>query len=331
MMTLLNRPQHTISYLSRPALCGPLRAAKPVFLKEIADRCGLTSQVRARNPGPMTSSLSDRVAHLTSLCASLRADIVTMIAKAGSGHPGGSLSAVDAIATLYAYVLRHSPKNPHWPDRDRFILSKGHGVPALYAVLAHFGYFEKSELSSLRTLGSRLQGHPVVGTVPGIEACTGSLGQGLSVAQGMALGGILDQKSFNVYCMLGDGEIQEGQIWEAAMSAAKYKSENLIAILDRNRGQIDGFTKDVMPLEPLVDKWTAFGWQVKSVDGHDYAQLLDSFAWAQQRAGSPKLIVANTVKGKGVSFMENDMDWHGAAPNKEQLAKALIELGARPE
>lgn len=251
-----------------------------------------------------------------------------MITAAGSGHPGGSLSAVDIIACLYEHALKHDPKQPLWPDRDRFVLSKGHGVPALYAVLAHRGYFDRSQLVSLRTLGSLLQGHPVVKTVPGIEACTGSLGQGLSVAQGIALAAALDAKTYNVYCMLGDGEIQEGQIWEAAMSAAKYKVDNLIAIVDQNRGQIDGFVDEVMPLEPLADKWKAFGWQVTTIDGHDYTQILESLGWATQRSGCPKVIIAHTVKGKGVSFMENNIGWHGVAPTMEQLERALQELGS---
>ncbi len=253
-----------------------------------------------------------------------------MITAAGSGHPGGSLSAVDVIATLFEYVLQHNPKQPDWPERDRFVLSKGHGVPALYAVLAHRGYFNRSDLNSLRSLGSPLQGHPVVDTVPGIEACTGSLGQGLSVAQGMALAASIDRKTYHVYCMLGDGEIQEGQVWEAAMSAAKYKSDNLIAILDHNGGQIDGFTKEVMPLEPLADKWKAFGWQVTTIDGHNYAEILEGFTWAKQHQGAPKIIIANTIKGKGVSFMENDMRWHGAAPSQEELTQALTELEVTP-
>lgn len=278
----------------------------------------------------MAFSQADKVSELSRLCSALRRDILQMITAAGSGHPGGSLSAIDIIASLYEYALRHDPKAPTWPDRDRFVLSKGHGVPALYAVLAHRGYFDRSQLVSLRTLGSLLQGHPVVNTVPGIEACTGSLGQGLSVAQGMALAAALDGKDYNVYCMLGDGEIQEGQVWEAAMSAAKYKVDNLIAIVDQNRGQIDGFVDEVMPLEPLADKWRSFGWQVTTIDGHDYGQILDSLSWATQRSESPKVIIAHTVKGKGVSFMENNIGWHGVAPSQEQLDRALSELESSP-
>ncbi|QQR90580.1 MAG: transketolase [Myxococcales bacterium] len=269
---------------------------------------------------------STQVAELSKLCRGFRRDILTMLTKAGSGHPGGSLSAIDLIATLYQCELRHDPKNANWPDRDRFVLSKGHGVPALYAVLAQHGYFDRDLLPTLRTLGSPLQGHPVVGTAAGIEACTGSLGQGLSVAQGIALGARLDKKDYRVFCLMGDGEIQEGQVWEAAMSAAKYKIDNLIGILDYNRGQIDGPVSEVMPIEPLADKWSAFGWKTKSIDGHDYAQILDALDWAKKAEGSPKIILANTIKGKGVSFMEHEIGWHGVTPSDEQLQQALQEL-----
>lgn len=263
---------------------------------------------------------------LRSRCRAFRIEILEMLTEAGSGHPGGSLSAIDLIATLFAHHLRHDPKNPSWADRDRFVMSKGHGVPALYVTLAEHGYFERELLSTLRKLGSPLQGHPVVGTVGGIEACTGSLGQGLSVAQGMALAAKLDRKDFRVFCMMGDGEIQEGQVWEAAMSASKFALDNLVGILDYNKGQIDGFVKDVMPIEPLADKWRAFGWLVRGIDGHDYGQILDAYAWASLREGKPKMIIAETVKGKGVSFMEHQAKWHGAAPSRDELAKATAEL-----
>ncbi|MDD9946007.1 MAG: transketolase [Myxococcales bacterium] len=263
---------------------------------------------------------------LPSLCTQLRIDILEMIHAAGSGHPGGSLSAIDVIATLYECQLTHNPHEPDWPDRDRFILSKGHGAPALYAVLAHRGYFPRARLSSLRTFGSELQGHPVVGTVAGVEACTGSLGQGLSIAQGVALAARLDGRDVRAYCMLGDGELQEGQVWEAALSAAAYGLDGLVAILDLNGGQLDGHTADILPLGDVAAKWTSFGWGVRSIDGHDHAQILDALRWAKGRDGMPKVIIANTVKGKGVPFMEDQVAWHGAAPTDEQLEQALAAL-----
>lgn len=266
------------------------------------------------------------IAGLRSLCVEMRVQIIDMLHKAGSGHPGGSLSAIDLIAALYEHHLRHDPKEPYAANRDRFVLSKGHGVPALYAVLAHRGYFDVALLDTLRQLGSPLQGHPVTNTAPGIEACTGSLGQGLSIAHGMALAGQLDKRDYLTFCLMGDGEIQEGQVWEAAMSAPKFKLDNLIAIIDYNKGQIDGPVSEVMPIEPLGDKWRAFGWLVKQIDGHDYNQILDAYEWAKTREGAPKLIIADTVKGKGVSFMEHPTKWHGAAPNAEQTAQAIAEI-----
>jgi transketolase len=276
--------------------------------------------------------MAEHEATLTELretCARLRIDILEMITEAGSGHPGGSLSAIDIIETLYARVLKHDPKNPGDPDRDRFVLSKGHGVPALYAVLANHGYFDRKLLPSLRKLGSPLQGHPVRGTAPGIEACTGSLGQGLSIAVGMALAARVDHKGYNVFCMMGDGEIQEGQVWEAFMCAGKLRIDNLVGILDFNQAQIDGLVKDVMPIEPIEAKARAFGWLTRRIDGHDHTQILDAFAWARSREGQPKLIVADTIKGKGVSFMESDLvKWHGVAPTREQCEKAVAEIRA---
>lgn len=273
--------------------------------------------------------MSQELQELRKLCRDLRVDILEMIAAAGSGHPGGSLSAIDLIATLFTRVLRHDPKRPDWPDRDRFILSKGHAVPALYAVLAHFGYFDRSLLKTLRQLDSPLQGHPVRGTAPGIEACTGSLGQGLSIAQGMALAARLDKKDYRVYCLLGDGEIQEGQVWEAVMSAAKFKLDNLVAILDNNKGQIDGPVSEIMPIEPVTQKWEAFGWSVQRMDGHSHAQIIEALRWAQHKEGFPKLIVADTVKGKGVPFMEKElMKWHGVAPTNDELKKAIATLNS---
>ncbi|MBI5546209.1 MAG: transketolase [Deltaproteobacteria bacterium] len=266
------------------------------------------------------------VARLKELAKGFRADIIEMLQKAGSGHPGGSLSVIDLVTALYFHQLRHDPHNPSWPERDRFVLSKGHAVPAQYAAMAGAGYFPKSELSSLRVLGSRLQGHPVNSALPGIEACTGSLGQGLSVAQGMAMASKLDGERYRVWCIIGDGEMQEGQIWEAALSCAKYNLDNLVCILDYNKGQIDGHIKDVMPEEPVADKWRAFNWHVITIDGHDFAQILDAYAEALRTKGKPTFIIANTVKGKGVSFMEDRAEWHGATPTKEQAAKALAEI-----
>lgn len=257
----------------------------------------------------------------------IRIDIVKMTAKAGSGHPGGSLSAADIIATLYfGGVLRVKPDEPSWPDRDRFVLSKGHAAPALYSALARRGFFPVEWLDTLRQLGSPLQGHPDCRKVPGVEVSTGSLGQGLSVAVGMALAGKLDGKDYNVWVLLGDGECQEGQVWEAAMAASHYKLDNLIAIVDHNGLQIDGWVKDVMNIEPIDDKFRSFGWHVFRVDGHKVDLLIDVFNEALAVRGKPKVVVADTVKGKGVAFMEGDKDWHGKAPNARQLEEALKQL-----
>jgi transketolase len=228
--------------------------------------------------------------------------------------------------TLFSKIVRCDPKNPTWADRDRVVLSKGHGVPALYVVLAELGYFPKEWLMSLRKLGSPLQGHPDSVRLPAVEAATGSLGQGLSIAQGMALAQRLDGRAARTYCILGDGEVQEGQIWECAMSAPKFKLNNLTVILDYNGGQIDGRTQDVMSLEPILDKWRAFNWNVLEVDGHD-VQALET-ALRKSDSSRPTFILAHTVKGKGVSFMEGVIDWHGKAPSNEQLAQALKELEA---
>jgi len=268
------------------------------------------------------------VRRLEEIARRLRVDIVDMLARAGSGHPGGSLSAIDMVVALYFQVLRHDPQDPGRPDRDRFVLSKGHGVPAVYACMAEAGYVARDELSTLRRLGSRLQGHPVSTFVlaPGVEACTGSLGQGLSVAQGMAIASKLDGEPFRVYCMLGDGEMQEGQVWEALMSAPKFGLDNLVAILDYNKAQIDGFTRDVMDLEPLEEKLEAFNWHVITIDGHDIAAFLRAMEEAQATKGKPTFVIAHTIKGKGVSFMEGVVDWHGVAPNAEQAARAIEEL-----
>ncbi|MGA9523735.1 MAG: transketolase [Myxococcaceae bacterium] len=272
------------------------------------------------------TTASSEIARLREISGRLRGTIIEMIHKAGSGHPGGSLSVIDIVTALYFARMRHDPRRPDWAERDRFVLSKGHGVPALYAVMAEAGYFPKEELMTLRERGSRMQGHPVNTWLPGIEAPTGSLGQGLSVAQGMALASKLDGDSFHTYCVIGDGESQEGQIWEAAMSAPRYKLDNLTVFLDYNHGQIDGPVKDVMDIEPIADKWRAFNWNVLSIDGHDYAQILGAIDQAKAFKGGPTMIVANTVKGKGVSFMEHQISWHGVAPNKDQTEKALEEL-----
>lgn len=260
----------------------------------------------------------------------LRIDILEMITAAGSGHPGGSLSAIDLITVIYGSTLKHDPKNPEDPDRDRFILSKGHGVPALYAVMAEHGYFDRALLPTLRKLGSPLQGHPVRGMLPGIEACTGSLGQGLSIAVGAAIGARMDKKDFRAFCVMGDGEIQEGQVWEAAMSAGKLKLDNVIGILDFNKAQIDGLVEDVMPIEPVEAKWQSFGWKTRRINGHDFQQIADALVWATTREGAPKMIVADTIKGKGVSFMESALlAWHGSAPTRAQCDQAVAELSRK--
>ncbi len=256
----------------------------------------------------------------------LRRHIVTMIGKAGSGHPGGSLSAVEIATALYWKIMRHKPSDPLWKDRDRFILSKGHAAPLLYSVLAECGYFPVSELGTLRKLDSRLQGHADRTATPGVEMSSGSLGQGLSFAIGAALAGRLNAQDYHVYALLGDGECNEGQIWEAAMSASHFKTDNLTAIVDNNGLQICGPNCDVMSLEPLNDKWAAFGWHVTDVDGHDINQLLNALKKAKEVRGKPAVIIAHTVKGKGVSFMENNVDFHGKAPSAEQVEIAMKEL-----
>lgn len=265
------------------------------------------------------------------LTKELRVSIIEMITEAKSGHPGGSLSAIDVLAVLWFKEMRgiENPKSLA-SDRDRFILSKGHGVPALYAILAKQGFIDSAELKTLRRTGSRLQGHPDRVRLPIVEASTGSLGQGLSVAQGLAMGLRHDGTDSRVYCLLGDGEIQEGQVWEAALSAPKFKLSNLCAIIDANNGQIDGPVSTVMPLEPLAAKWRAFGWKVAEIDGHDFAQIEKAFGdfRAHHESGDPEpfLIIARTVKGKGVSFMENKIEWHGVAPKNDEKMKAIEEI-----
>ena len=255
-----------------------------------------------------------------------RREILEMISIAGSGHPGGSLSAVEILIGLYYYKMSHRPDNPSWPMRDRFIMSKGHASPVLYVTLANCGYFPKEELKTFRKLGSRLQGHVHTG-VPGVELSTGSLGQGLSVASGIALGAKLRKVDFKIYCLLGDGEIQEGQVWEAAMSAAHHKLDNVCAILDRNGVQENGPVEEIKHEEPLADKWRSFGWQVIEVDGHNFEELIKALDEFDTIKNKPTFIIAHTIKGKGVSFMEGQSKWHGKAPDKEELARALKELG----
>mgnify|MGYP003970535517 CR=1 FL=1 len=266
------------------------------------------------------------VAKLKELARECRIDIIKMLAEAGNGHPGGSLSEIEILVALYAHEMNHDPSNRCKPGRDRFVLSKGHGIPGLYAIMANVGYWAREDLLSLRKLGSPFQGHPDRCRLNGLEASTGSLGQGLSIAVGLALASKLERDNFRVYCLVGDGESQEGQIWEAAMSASKYKLDNMICILDYNKAQIDGYVEDVMPIEPVADKWISFGWHVIQIDGHNFEQIIAAFDEAKSVKGKPTFIIADTVKGKGVSFMENKVDWHGVAPSAEQAEQALQEL-----
>jgi transketolase len=270
------------------------------------------------------------IGELNDLCRRIRKDILVSLNAAGSGHPGGSLSSVEILAALYFYKLRHDPSNPGWEQRDRFLLSKGHVCPALYTVMAHAGYLPVEELTTLRKLGSRLQGHPHMLKLPGLETSSGSLGQGLSISVGMALAAKMDKKDLRVYCFMGDGETDEGQVWEAAMSAAHYNLDNLCGIVDRNRLQIDGDTEKVMRLEPYCEKWASFGWNVIECDGHNLEELMAALDQAECNCGAPTVVIAHTVKGKGVSFMENKAEWHGITPNDEQLALALKELEVKP-
>ena len=269
---------------------------------------------------------TSNVAELQAICKSVRRSILEMITHAKSGHPGGSLSAVETVVTLYFDVLSHRPEEPAWVDRDRFILSKGHACPVLYSVMAECGYTPKDQLNTLRQLGSIYQGHPDVRFIPALEASTGSLGLGVSLALGMGIAARLNASPSRTYVVLGDGEIQEGQIWEAAMFGAFHKLDNVVAIVDYNKIQLDGWVKDIMALEPLVDKWASFGWHVIRLDGHDIAALQAGFAEAAATKGKPTVIIADTLKGKGVSFMENNPKWHGVAPSADELKKALEEL-----
>lgn len=276
-----------------------------------------------------TQAATDRdalVERLTQTARELRIADLETIAEAGSGHPGGTLSAADMIAALFFHKLRLRPQEPLWPDRDRFVLSKGHCIPIVYVAMAKLGYFPEGELKTLRDLGSPLQGHPDRTRLPGIEASTGSLGQGLSIAVGMAMAGKLDSEDWRVFCMMGDGESQAGQIWEAAMLAGRRGLDNLCGILDYNQVQQTGKVRERLDIEPVVAKWRSFNWHVREIDGHDIAQILDALDEAEVVHDRPTLIVSHTLKGKGVSFMELDSAWHGKAPDGEKLEAALAEL-----
>lgn len=263
---------------------------------------------------------------LRQIAREMRRDILLTTFAASSGHPGGSLSEIDILVALYNHVLSHSPKSPVSPDRDRFILSKGHATPGLYSVLAHQGYFPRGDLINFRRLNTHLQGHTRRGT-PGIEMSAGSLGQGLSFSLGVALAGRLDRRDYRTYVLLGDGECDEGQVWEAAMAAAHYKLDTLTAIVDRNHIQNDRFVSEVMEIEPLAAKWRAFGWHVIQTEGHSFPKLIKAFRQARERKEKPSVIIAQTIKGKGISFMENNPDFHGKAPNQKELVLGLEELG----
>jgi transketolase len=267
------------------------------------------------------------VTKLKAKAAGIRIDVIRSLMAAGSGHTGGSLGLADIFTVLYFSILKHDPTNPTWQDRDRLILSIGHVAPVLYTTLAHAGYFSTEELNTLRKLGTRLQGHPGrEHGLPGIELSAGSLGQGLSVAVGMALAAKMDNKSWNVFSVHGDGELQEGSIWEAAMSASHHHLDNLIAIVDRNGVQIDGKTSDVMEIEPLTEKWKSFGWQVYECDGHDFTSIINAFIKAKSTMGKPSVIIAQTIMGKGVSEIEGDYRWHGKAPGKEEGNRFIEEI-----
>ena len=255
-----------------------------------------------------------------------RKSIIEMVYNAKSGHPGGALSITDILTVLYFYELNVNVNNPKYENRDRLVLSKGHSSPALYAVLAEKGFFPKNDLKTFRKIDSYLQGHPDMNKVPGVDMSSGSLGQGLSVSNGMALGAKLDRKDYRVYCILGDGEIEEGQVWEAAMTASHYNLDNLCVIVDNNGLQIDGKTKDVMNSEPIDKKFEAFGFNVINIDGHNFEEIVNAFEKAKQTKERPTAIIAKTVKGKGISFMENEVSWHGKAPNDEQYNLAMNEL-----
>ena len=271
--------------------------------------------------------MKKNINELQEIAKVIRKDIVTMLTESASGHPGGSLSAVEILTTLYFNEMNINPEKPRDPERDRFVLSKGHAAPVLYSALARRGFFNVDELHTLRKIGSMLQGHPNMNDVPGIDMSTGSLGQGISAAVGMALAGKTDDKSYRVYALLGDGELEEGQVWEAAMCAAHYKLDNLTAFIDSNGLQIDGKCEDVMNPGPIDQKFKAFGWHVIEIDGHDLEAIQKAIDEAKNTKGQPTAVVCHTVKGKGVSFMENQAGWHGTAPSKEQCEIAIKEIG----
>lgn len=268
----------------------------------------------------------EETSELTKQARIIRRHIVEMIAEAGSGHPGGSLSSADILTALYFHVMKVDPQNPRWPERDRFVLSKGHAAPVLYATLAEKGFFPKEELLKLRKTGSMLQGHPDMKLIPGVDMTTGSLGQGLSAANGIAIAGKLDKQSYRVYAVLGDGELEEGQIWEAAMTSSHYKLDNLTVFVDYNGLQIDGPIDDVMSPGSIDEKFKAFGWHVILIDGHEINHIIKAVEEAKQVKDKPTVIVAKTIKGKGVSFMENQVGWHGKAPSREQVEEAIKAL-----
>jgi len=274
----------------------------------------------------MVALAIDKIELLKARAKTIRQHIIRMISKAGSGHPGGSLSAVEILVALYFHKLQINPKDPKWPDRDRFLLSKGHAAPVWYAALAEAGFFPVSQLDTLRKMGSILQGHPDMKRTPGVEMSSGSLGQGLSISNGIAIAGKLDKKSYRVYVLLGDGECQEGQVWEAAMASAHYKLDNLCGLIDYNGLQIDGPIEKIMSPLPLTEKWTAFGWQVINVDGHNIEDIIAALDKAETVKGKPTMIICRTVKGKGVSFMENKHGWHGKSPSAQETEQALKEL-----
>jgi len=274
----------------------------------------------------MTSVETPSFTELEAIAKRVRRDIIEMITAAKSGHPGGSLSAVELLVGLYFDQMKHDPKNPKWADRDRFILGKGHAAPVLYSVMAECGYVPKDQLNTLRQMGSIYQGHPDVRFMPALEASTGSLGQGLSVGLGMAIAAKMNGSPSRVYVMLGDGEIQEGQIWEAAMFGSFHKVDNIVAIVDYNKIQLDGWVKDIMDLEPLGEKWRAFGWHTITIDGHNPSEVRGAYIEAAHTTGKPTAIIAHTIKGKGVSFMENNPKYHGTAPSADECKKALAEL-----
>lgn len=274
----------------------------------------------------MENLTEQKLLFLETVANQVREDIVNMLVEAGSGHSAGSLGMADILTAFHFHILKHDPKNPNWPERDRLVLSNGHICPALYAVLAHAGYFPIEELKTLRKLNSRLQGHPHRGSLPGIETTSGPLGLGLSQAIGMALSLKMDKSKSQVYCLMSDAEHQEGNTWEAIMAAGKYKLNNLTVIIDRNNIQIDGFTEDVMPLESLHDKYAAFNWHVLEVDGHNIQHFISMVNEAKAVYEKPTVIIAHTIPGKGVSFMERDFLWHGVPPNKKQAREALREL-----